>query len=51
MGTIEVGKLADLIAIDRNILELAEAGEQQEIGGTRVTMTIFNGRVVHEDTG
>jgi predicted amidohydrolase YtcJ len=51
VGTIEAGKLADLIAIDRNIVELAEAGEPQEIGGTRVTMTIFNGRVVHEDTG
>jgi predicted amidohydrolase YtcJ len=48
LGSIEVGKKADLIAIDRNLIELAEAGHANEIGNTRVTLTIFNGKVIHE---
>jgi mannose-6-phosphate isomerase-like protein (cupin superfamily) len=48
LGSIEVGKKADLIAIDRNLIELAEAGRANEIGNTRVTLTIFDGKVVHE---
>jgi len=53
LGSIEVGKKADLIAIDRNLIELAKAGRASEIGETRVTLTIFDGRVVYEaaDTG
>ncbi|WP_156762692.1 amidohydrolase [Woeseia oceani] len=48
LGSIEAGKTADLIALDRNIVELAEAGMPQEIGGTQVTLTIFNGKIVHD---
>ncbi|MFB3117322.1 MAG: amidohydrolase family protein, partial [Myxococcota bacterium] len=48
LGSIEVGKKADLIAIDRNLIELAEAGRANEIGNTRVTLTIFDGAVIHE---
>ncbi len=48
LGSIEVGKKADLIAIDRNLVELAEAGRASEIGDTRVTLTIFDGNVIHE---
>ena len=48
LGSIEVGKKADLIAIDRNLIELAEAGRANEIGDTRVTLTIFDGAVIHE---
>jgi len=48
LGSIEAGKTADIIALDRNIVELAEAGTPQEIGGTQVMLTIFNGKVVHD---
>jgi predicted amidohydrolase YtcJ len=48
LGSIEVGKKADLIAIDHNLIELAEAGRANEIGNTRVTLTIFDGAVIHE---
>jgi hypothetical protein len=50
LGSIEVGKKADLIAINRNLIELVEAGRANEIGETRVTLTIFDGAVIHEAT-
>jgi mannose-6-phosphate isomerase-like protein (cupin superfamily) len=51
LGSIEVGKKADLIAIDRNLIELADAGRANEIGETRVVLTIFDGEVIYEATG
>jgi hypothetical protein len=48
LGSIEVGKTADIIAISQNIVELAESGEPQRISGTKVTMTIFDGKIVYE---
>jgi predicted amidohydrolase YtcJ len=42
-GSIEVGKLADLIAVDRNPLECADA----ELAQTRVEWTMVGGRLVH----
>lgn len=48
LGTIEVGKTADIIALTQNIVELAESGELAKIGDTAVTLTIFDGRVVYE---
>lgn len=50
LGSIEVGKKADLIAIDRNLIELADTGRANEIGKTRVVLTIFDGEVVYEAT-
>lgn len=47
-GSIEVGKTADIIAIDQNIVELAERGEPYKIADTGVTLTIFDGKVVYE---
>jgi predicted amidohydrolase YtcJ len=47
-GSIEVGKTADLIAIDQNIVALAENGEPYKIADTGVTLTIFDGKVVYE---
>lgn len=44
IGSLEVGKLADLIVLDRNIFEVP----QSEIHATRVTMTMMNGVVRHE---
>lgn len=43
-GSIEVGKRADLVVLDRNLFELASS----EINEARVTMTIFDGRTVYE---
>lgn len=44
-GSIEVGKLADLIVIDRNLFSI----EPEEISEAKVELTLFGGRVVHGD--
>ena len=44
-GSIEVGKLADLIVLDRNLFEI----EPAEISETQVLLTLFEGRAVHGD--
>jgi len=43
-GSIEVGKRADFVVIDRNLFEVPAS----EISDARVTMTIFDGRTVYE---
>jgi len=48
VGSLEVGKKADLIALDRNIVELAESERAYEIAETQVTLTVFDGDVVFE---
>jgi predicted amidohydrolase YtcJ len=48
LGSIEVGKIADIIVLDQNIVELAERGEPENIAKTKVAMTIFDGNVVFE---
>lgn len=47
VGSVEVGKLADLIVLDRNILE----GDPHDIHKTTVVMTMMNGQIRHEITG
>ena len=42
-GSIEVGKLADLIVLDRNLFDIAE----DSIAESRVLLTVMNGQVVH----
>lgn len=44
VGSIEVGKLADLIVLDRNIFEI----DPHDIHQARVDITMMNGRVCHE---
>jgi predicted amidohydrolase YtcJ len=46
-GSIEVGKFADMIVLDRNLFEIP----QQKIGDTRVLKTILEGRVVYQAKG
>ena len=43
-GSIEVGKRADLVVLDRNLFELPA----KEINEAKVMMTIFDGRTVYE---
>lgn len=50
VGSIEVGKRADLIVIDRNIVQLAESENPEDVIGvydTQVLTTIFDGKVVY----
>ncbi|MGC2781483.1 MAG: amidohydrolase [Bradyrhizobium sp.] len=44
IGSIEVGKLADLIVLEKNLFEVVP----HEIHKTRVVMTVMNGQVRHE---
>ena len=44
VGSIEVGKKADLIVLDRNLFELDSA----DISDARVLLTVFNGEVVYD---
>jgi predicted amidohydrolase YtcJ len=45
IGSIEVGKRADLIVLDRNLFE----STTDEIAETNVLATMMNGKVVHEE--
>ncbi|MDH3551805.1 MAG: amidohydrolase family protein [Gammaproteobacteria bacterium] len=44
-GSIEVGKLADLIVLDRNLFDIPA----KQISETKVLLTLFGGRPVHGD--
>ena len=46
LGSIEVGKIANLIVLDRNLFEIPKT----QISGTIVLRTVFEGRVVHENS-
>ena len=48
VGSIEVGKKADLIVLNRNLVELAESERVDEISDTQVVLTVFDGRIVFE---
>ena len=43
-GSIEVGKLADFIVLDRNIFEIPI----EDVGATQVYQTFFEGSLVYE---
>ena len=43
-GSIEVGKFADIIVLDRNLFEIDPA----DISHTNVMQTVFNGKVVYD---
>jgi predicted amidohydrolase YtcJ len=44
VGSLEVGKLADLIVLDRNILE----GDPRDIHKAKVELTMMNGKIRHQ---
>jgi len=47
VGSIEVGKKADLAVLDRNIVELYENDSPAEIAETQVDLTLFEGEVIY----
>jgi predicted amidohydrolase YtcJ len=44
MGSIEVGKSADLVVIDRDIFDIPLA----EVADTKALVTVFRGQTVYE---
>ncbi len=46
-GSLEVGKLANLAVLDRNLFEIPAT----EISDTKVLLTLFEGKPVHGDAG
>lgn len=48
LGSIEVGKLADIAVINQNLVELANKQEFTAIRNAKVSMTIFDGRIIYE---
>ena len=50
-GSIEVGKSADLVIVDRDILALADGGKPDEIVDTKVLETWFMGKEVYRQAG
>jgi hypothetical protein len=44
-GSVEVGKYADLIVLDRNLFDI----DPREISETGVLVTMIEGQVVHGD--
>ncbi len=44
VGSVEVGKLADLIVLDKNIFDV----DPHDIHSATVTLTMMNGKIVHE---
>jgi predicted amidohydrolase YtcJ len=47
IGSIEPGKSADFVILDRDIVALADAGHAEDIAATRVSETWFRGRRVY----
>ena len=47
IGSLEVGKSADFALLDRDILALADSGKADDINGTKVLETWFQGRRVY----
>jgi predicted amidohydrolase YtcJ len=50
-GSLEVGKSADFIVLDRDIVQLAADGRADDIAKTRVMQTWFRGKQVYGQAG
>ena len=50
-GSIEVGKSADLVVVNQDILALADGGKADDIANTQVLETYFMGKQVYRRTG
>lgn len=49
LGTIEPGKSADLVVLDRNLIEQEKNGQNHRINETTILYTMFRGEVVYEN--
>jgi predicted amidohydrolase YtcJ len=49
MGTLEAGKLADIVVLDSDLGQIMADKKPQDILKTKVLMTISNGRIVYEN--
>ena len=47
IGSIEVGKLADLVVLEKNLFDV----DPMDISEVKVSMTMMNGKVTHQDGG
>ncbi len=47
-GSLEVGKSADFIVLDQDIVKVADGGQAEKIGATKVLETWFQGRQVYQ---
>ncbi|MDN3639812.1 amidohydrolase family protein [Simiduia curdlanivorans] len=47
-GSLEVGKKADLVLLDRNLVPSAAAFDGDVIAETQVELTVFNGKVIYQ---
>ena len=47
IGSLETGKSADFVIVDRDVVALGEAGKAEAVGDTRVLETWFRGRRVY----
>lgn len=50
LGSIKAGKIADLVILNQNAVELAQQDQANRIGETLVDLTLFSGRVIYERT-
>ena len=48
IGSIEVGKFADMIVLDQNLFDLRDAKRLDRVGETHVLKTIVNGDIVYD---
>jgi predicted amidohydrolase YtcJ len=48
-GSLEPGKSADFVVLDRDIFALSAAGHPDDITKTRVLSTYFQGRQVYKN--
>ena len=47
IGSIEPGKSADFIVLDRNLFDLVQQGKPEQIAETKVLQTVFRGKTVY----
>ncbi len=48
LGSIEAVKIADLVVLDQNVVELAQQNQAHRVGETLVNLTLFNGKVIYD---